>query len=245
MRKLLPILLTLVLASLALPQGKLSGGVKLSGGTKVSGSAGGGGGTITFVQSAQGRNGAGSAAVAFTSNNTAGNLSVVGVQLETSTATITSVTDTLTNTYTAVGTLNCDTSAALCVQIYYAKNIAAGANTVTVARSAGAVDVLIHEYSGASTTTPLDASAQANSGGTQSTNLDSGAMTATGSTDLIFGLAGSPASITVGSGFTQRESLTFNVFFVSESKAASGTGNYNATATISNNHWAMSGALFK
>ena len=76
--------------------------------------------------------------------------------------------------------------------IYYAKNIAAGSNTVTVTfnQAAAYVDVRILEYSGLDPTNPLDVTAGA--AGT-STSANSGAATTTSANELIFG-AGMTAS---------------------------------------------------
>ena len=70
--------------------------------------------------------------------------------------------------------------------IYYAKNIAAGSNTVTVAfnQAAAFVDVRILEYSGLDTTSPLDVTAGAAGSGA---SANSGAATTTSANELIFG----------------------------------------------------------
>src|SRR5205823_1622952 len=134
---------------------------------------------ISFVQSNTGppslQASNSTVAVAYNGAQSAGNLNVVAVGWGDTTSTITSVTDTRNNVYTlAVGpTTN---SAGLRQSIYYAKNIAAGSNTVTVRFKQAAVypDVRILEYTGADTTNPLDAKVGATGTGTAA---NSGAVT--------------------------------------------------------------------
>ncbi len=89
--------------------------------------------------------------------------------------------------------------------IFYAKNIAAGSNTVTVSfnQLAAFVDVRIVEYSGADTTNPLDVTAGAAG---SSISPSSGAATTTAANELIFG-AGMTGDgyASGGAGFTSRD----------------------------------------
>ena len=95
----------------------------------------------------------------------AGDLNVIVVGWNDTTATVTGVTDSRGNTYTlAVGPTVL--SGVASQSIYYAKNIqaaAAGANTVTVAfsRAASFPDIRIAEYSGADPSNPVDVTAAA------------------------------------------------------------------------------------
>ena len=70
--------------------------------------------------------------------------------------------------------------------IYYAKNIAAGSNTVTVTfnQAAAFVDVRVLEYSGLDTVSPLDVTAGAAGSGTTG---NSGAATTRSANELIVG----------------------------------------------------------
>src|SRR4029077_20811586 len=91
-------------------------------------------------------------AVAYTGAQTAGNLHVVIVSWNDSTATISSVTDSIGNTY-AVAAAPVVQSGTASQAIYYAKNIAAaaaGANTVTINFNVAArhPDIRIAEYGG-------------------------------------------------------------------------------------------------
>ena len=92
---------------------------------------------------------------------TAGNLNVVAVGWNDTTSTVNSVTDTA-----ATPTPRPErptTGTGLRQAIYYAKNIAAGSNTVTVTfnQAAAFVDVRVLEYSGLDTASPLDVTAGA------------------------------------------------------------------------------------
>ena len=122
------------------------------------------GGSINFVQVERGprRQASNSAVVvAYPAAQTAGNLNVVVVGWGDTTFAVSSVTDSRGNTYTrAVGPT---ATTGLTQSIYYAKNIAAGSNTVTVTfnQAASYPDVRILEYSGLDTTSPLDVTAGA------------------------------------------------------------------------------------
>src|SRR5678815_6134346 len=107
------------------------------------------------------------------------------------TSLVSSVTDTRGNIYTrAIGPT---TTTGLQQSIYYAKNIAAGANTVTVTfnKAAAYPDVRILEYSGLDKTSPLDTGAAASGSGTAA---NSGAVVTTSASELIFG-AGTTATV--------------------------------------------------
>src|SRR5262249_21456980 len=118
---------------------------------------------IAFVQanSATPQTQPGSVSVPFTGAQSAGNLNVVVVGWNDATAQIVSVTDTAGNAYqAAIGTTAFD--GGLTQFIFFAKNIAAaaaGANTVTVSFTVGALypDVRILEYGGIDSVSPVDA----------------------------------------------------------------------------------------
>ena len=172
--------------------------------------------------------------VTFTAAQTAGDLNVVVVGWNDSTATVSSVTDSKGNAYAlAVGPTVI--SGTLSQSIYYAKNIAAaaaGANTVTVTFSTAAAypDIRILEYSGADPNNPVDVTA-ANSG--NSATSSSGSATTTNPTDLIFG-ANIVATTTTGpgSGFTSRL-LTSPDGDIAEDQMVTAAGSYSATAPLS------------
>ena len=184
--------------------------------------------------------------VTFTAAQVAGDLNVVVVGWNDSTASVNSVADKSGNTYTlAVGPTI--VAGALSQSIYYAKNIVAagvGANAVTVTFSTAAVsaDIRILEYSGADPNNPVDVTMS--SSGNSSTS-SSGAATTTNATDLIFG-----ANIVVtmtsgpGSGFTSRM-LTSPDGDIAEDRMVTTTGSYSATAPLSSGQWIMQMVAFR
>src|SRR6185312_9581470 len=184
---------------------------------------------ISFVQSNYGapQSTPASVVVKFTAAQKAGDLNVVAVGWNDSTASVSSVTDSSGNNYQrAVGPTA--VAGTLSQSIYYARNIlaaAAGANTVTVQFSAGAAfpDIRILEYSGADLANPVDVTAGATgSGGT----TNSGSATTTNATDLIFGanmVTGTTSG--PGTGFTQRV-LTSPDSDIAEDRAVTVTGSY-------------------
>ena len=200
------------------------------------------GGTITYVQSKSTTQTSGSSvAIVFTAGQTAGNLNVVEIMWGDTTSTISSVTDSKGNTYAlAVGPTK---TTALTSAIYYAKNIAAGSNTVTVKfnTSAAYPNINVLEYSGLDTTSPLDVTAAATGTGT---TANSGSATTTAAKELIVG-AGNPSSgfTAAGSGFTSRLINAYGG--ISEDKIVSSTGSYNATATMTSGNWVMQMATFR
>jgi len=156
---------------------------------------------------------------------------------------VSSITDTRGNTYTQAGTMV--TGTGLRQALYYAKNIAAGSNTVTVAfnQAAAFVDVRILEYSGLDTSSPLDVTAGA--AGT-SASPNSGAATTTVANELIFGAGTTGGGFTAaGTGFTSRIITSPNAD-VAEDKTVTSTGSNSASAPLkSSSTWVMQMATFK
>jgi hypothetical protein len=181
-----------------------------------------------------------SVSVTFAAAQTAGDLNVVAVGWNDSTATVSTVVDKSGNTYArAVGPTV--VSGVASQSIYYAKNIvaaAAGANVVTVTFSSAAVypDIRILEYKGADINNPVDVTA-ASSG--NSATSSSGSVTTTNATDLLFG-----ANLVVtttsgpGSGFTQRL-MTSPDGDIAEDEMVAATGSYSATAPLGSGQWIM------
>jgi hypothetical protein len=176
---------------------------------------------------------ASSVAVTYTAAQTAGDLNVVAVGWNDTTATVKSVTDTKGNAYAlAVGpTL---VSGTLTQSIYYAKNIASAAangNTVTVAFNGSAAypDVRITEHSGLSASSPLDTTAAATG---NSTNSDSGAATTSWANELLFGANTMTQTATgPGPGYTKR--LITGDGDLVEDQVVSAAGTYHATGPLS------------
>jgi len=189
--------------------------------------------------------------VTFSSTQTAGNLNVVVVGWNDTTAAVSSVTDSLGNVYTlAVGPTKNFGSAGLTItqSIYYAKNIAgavAGANTVTVRFTVAAAyaDIRILEYSGLDRVTPIDVTAAA-IGTNAATN--SGAATTTNANDLIFGANTVAVTTTApGAGFTKRM-ITVPDADIAEDQVVTTAGSYSATAPLNTpGNWVMQMVAFK
>ena len=204
--------------------------------------------TITYVQgnSATPQTSQTSVTVTYTAAQAAGDLIVVAVGWNDSTATVTKVADTSGNTYTlAVGpTIQ---SGVATQSIYYAKNImpaAAGANIVTVTFSSAAVapDIRILEYAGADPNNPVDVTA-ASSG--SSATSSSGSATTTNATDLIFGANLVQTTTTgAGSGFTKRL-LTSPDADIAEDEMVASIGSYSATAPLGSGQWIMQMVAFR
>jgi hypothetical protein len=119
------------------------------------------GGSIAFVQvnAATPQTPSGAVVLSYVAGQTAGNLNIVVVGWNDTTSSVTSVSDNRGNSYAQAGSTI--TGSGLRQAIYFAKNIAAGSNAVTVTfnQAAAAVDLRILEYSGLDTTNPLDVTA--------------------------------------------------------------------------------------
>ncbi len=185
--------------------------------------------------------------VTYTNAQVAGDLNVVIVGWNDTTATLKSITDTKGNTY-VLATGPVTISGSLTQSIYYAKNIvaaAAGTNTVSVTFSTAAIypDIRILEYSGLDTNNPLDGGTGATG---SATTTDSGAVSTTNATDLLVG-ANIVATSTAapGVGFTQRI-VTDPDGDIAEDRVVTSTGSYHATATLSApGSWIMQVVAFK
>ena len=185
--------------------------------------------------------------VAYSLAQSSGDLNVVVVGWNDTTATVSSVTDSKGNSYTlAVGPTLLPGS--LSQSIYYAKNITAavaGSNTVTVkfSTTANYPDVRILEYSGVDTNNPLDIAVGAVG---SSATSDSGAVTTSNANDLLVG-ANTVFSSTgaAGTGYKQRIITNPDGDLV-EDEVVSTTGSYHATATLTRaDAWVMQIVGFK
>jgi hypothetical protein len=204
--------------------------------------------TISYVQGNYGtpQSAQRSVIVQYNSAQTAGDLDVVVVGWNDTTATVKSVSDSAGNAYSlAVGPTSI--KGALTQSIYFAKNIAssgAGSNSVTVAfsKSASYPDIRILEYSNADPNNPIDVAA-ANSGSGASNSVSA---TTTNATDLLFA-ANVIQSVTTGagSGFTKRL-LTQPDGDIAEDQMLAAAGSYTATAPTSNSEsWIMQMVAFR
>jgi hypothetical protein len=187
---------------------------------------------IAFVQSA----GVAGHSLAFTSNNTAGNLLILAVGAG---GAVTGVSDTRGNTW--VKAVNYDESSTilLATEIWYAENCAGGANTVSYTGGFSSFEYMgIAEYSGVATSSSLDKTQKARwPDPVQSSAADSGATATTAqSAELLIGAIGNESSRTAtwGGSFTERQDgLGTSRGLTLADRIVSSTGAYSATATLS------------
>ena len=178
--------------------------------------------------------------VSYPAAQTAGDLNVVVVGWNDTTATVQSVKDSGGNIYSlAIGPT---TGTALRQAIYYLSDIAGGANTVTVTfnQPAAFPDVRILEYRGVNA---VDVTAGLSG---NSTAASSGSATTKIANELIFGantvFTGNAAA---GSGFTSRI-ITSPDSDMAEDKVVTTAGSNTATATLtSSGPWVMQMVTFK
>lgn len=160
--------------------------------------------TIALVQQAGTSQGGGlhTLSQAYAGNVTAGNLLIAAVtKLVAADAQTITITDTQSNMWlTAVSIfqgadLNCR------VTIFYVINSAGGATTVTAATGGGdvtAISLNVFEYSGATTTSPLDATASATRDALPNILIDPGNVTTAESGELLFSYVAYDNAFTVG-----------------------------------------------
>jgi hypothetical protein len=161
---------------------------------------------------ALGTGGQASLAKAFAANNTQGNSIIVVCAV--GNGTTATVTDSAGNTYT--NAVNAAVSTTFSSQIFYATNIAGGANTVTVTPSAS-VSIAFEQYELAGLITPstgvLDlALTNTSSGG--STTASTAAMDPLAPNEFIFmgiGVGTATSTLTVATGWSQDTATTNNV----------------------------------
>lgn len=199
--------------------------------------------TPAFVQvaSATPQSSPSSVAVAYPAAETAGDTNVITVGWNNTTSTISSVADSLGNTYSIAAPITRGTNVSQA--IYYAKNVAAGTPTVTVTfnTTTSFPDLRIMEYSGLDTSAPFSTSVSligtggSPSTGTLSTTVPTALLVATGTTSVTF--------TSQGAGFTKRIITSPNADIV-EDQVVTTSGAYTGTATGSGN-WVMQMAAFK
>lgn len=194
-----------------------------------------------FVQTKNTSVGSSKTASVALSSTTSGNLIAVYLDWN-STANVT-ITDNKGNTYTSAGSaVKFGSALNASSQVFYAKNIAGGATTVTATFAANTgIDLYVQEYSGLDKTNPLDKST-----GTRgnSNAPNSGSVTTTNAQDLLFGAGATmSSSMTPGSGYTARSTALGNMI---EDKNVTATGMYSATTGLgATAQWVMHIVAFK
>jgi hypothetical protein len=178
--------------------------------------------------------------VTYTAAQTAGNLNVVIVGWNNTTAAVGAVSDVSGNTYMlAVGPT---IGAGITQSIFIAKSIAgaaAGVNKVTVNFSSSAAfpDVRIVEYSGIDPANPVDVTAAG--AGTNSTSSSGNAVTSNANDMLVAGNTVATQTTAAGTGFTNRGITSPNAD-ITEDRFVTAPGTYSATATLSSaGPWVM------
>src|SRR3569833_1450878 len=193
-----------------------------------------------------------SIATTFTSNITAGNTIIVVSSEDFSVINqISSITDSLGNTYARAVA---DTEGSFVDgEIWYAPSPTGGANTVTINYAHSVVAaVVLAEYSGLLTSSPLDQVAKAHA--ITGTAMSSGASPATTqASELVIGGGmtndTSPTTFTAGTGYGNKVQVVNTTSLQAaaiEDKTVSATGAQTATMTLApSGHWVMLAATFK
>ena len=208
--------------------------------------SGGGGHAITLVQHASLDSSGISATLAFNSNNSAGNWIGVAIRAGALNEVFT-VTDSNGNPYHKAIQFN-ETGNGNTMGIFYAENIAAGANTITVSDTTSAtLRFAILEYSGVATSNSLDVTATAQG---DSASPNSGNATTTANGDLLLGaiMTSDAATFTAGSGYKIEESVPAepNTKLVAEDQVQAIAETVSASATLGGpDFWAAGVAAFK
>jgi hypothetical protein len=176
-----------------------------------------------------------SASLAFAANNGAGNWIAVCIRAGGSNAQVITVSDNNGNTYRQAFQLGL-TSSGVTSAIYYAENIHAGANTVTVSDSisGGPLRFAILEYSGVAASNSLDAVPVTAQG--TSTTPATGSFTTGAGGDLLLAtvFTVNAATFTAGSGYSIQELVPGapNTKLIAEDRIQSTAGTASASATL-------------
>jgi sugar lactone lactonase YvrE len=170
--------------------------------------------------------------LSFPANTLPGDLILVAFDFA-SGVTPSAVTDSQGNIFTAIGN-QLTSPGGTASQVYYAKNIKGGADTVTIELSASSdwIEAYLTEYSGANTVSPVDA--QAGASGSSGT-VSSGKATTTAAGDMIYGYCVGDWTCTAGSGSAARSTFNGNLI---EDMTAVTAGSYAATGSA-NDGWTM------
>jgi hypothetical protein len=203
--------------------------------------------TITLVQHTSKDAGTtSSSTLTFNVNNAAGNFIAVVIRAG-KTGQAFSVSDSRGNIYKQAIQFNM-TGDAETLSIFYAENIAAGANTITVSDTIlGTMRFAILEYSGVATSNSLDVTIAAEGTGVSPAT---GNITTTSSGDLLLGevVTGNAATFTAGSGYTieERAPAEPNTKLIVEDQRQSIAGTASAGASLAvSDHWGAVLAAFR
>jgi IPT/TIG domain len=187
-----------------------------------------------------------SSTLAFNVSNAAGNFIAVVVRAGKS-GQVFSVSDSRSNVYKQAVQFNMTVDGET-LGIFYAENIAGGANTITISDTIlGTMRFAILEYSGVATSNSLDVTAAAE--GT-SASPATGTVTTNFSGDLLLGaiVTANPANFSAGSGYTIEESVPAepNTKLIVEDQRQPIAGTASAGATLgTSDHWGAVVAAFR
>ena len=181
--------------------------------------------------------------VSYPNAQTAGNVNLLAIGWNDTNASISTISDSAGNAYdVAIPTFRGN---GMSQAIYYATNITAGSNTVTVTFNQPAVfvDLRVTEYSGLSPANAFDAGT---SGTGIGTGADSGPLTVGAINELLFGAGMTADTFTApGGGFTLRV-ITSPDSDIVEDQIAPALGTHNVTASLNSSAaWLMQLAAFK
>lgn len=193
-----------------------------------------------LVQSRSASGSGTSLALAFSSNNTAGNLLVAAGGAG---ADVTNMVDTNV-TYSMDRHEENLAGTAFYVEVWHTENCAAGANTVTMSYGSSSSKMAIAEYSGLATSNALDA---VNSNKAFGTAITSGNITTAGAGVLVaFVIGENIAGISVApdASFTEREEIDLSAPPVSileyQDRITTAGGTYSGSGTLgSATNWVM------
>ena len=211
---------------------------------------------IAFVQSANNENNGGCGTTlskAFTSNTTAGNFIAVATAFYGGTS-VSSVSDTH-NTYTSSGTAaSFPSDGAWQIAIYYAKNIAGGAETITITYAASTTycGMAILEFSGVHATAPTDVYDTTGTGAGSTTDWTTASFSSAVNDEVALAVSGNnnggAGPYTAGSGYTLTDTYIGSRSSI-EYKIASGAlsgevAHLTATNTVAQS-WIMVAVTFR
>ncbi len=178
----------------------------------------------------------------YPTDETAGDTNILAIGWNDTTANIASVVDGAGNVYhPAIATYR---GSGMSQAIWFASNVAAGANQVTVTfdRAATFVDLRITEYARVRAVNPFDGGVSANGSGA---NATTGSVVVPASSELLFAAGMTGAVFTgAGSGYTSRVITSPDGDLVEDAIAPS-SGNATASAPLSSGAWLLQLAMFR
>lgn len=180
-------------------------------------------------------------------SHTAGNLLVVGIAWSGSAITVSSIANTAGDTFVQVsGALNTSNANERTDLWYVSSAIGNASDTVTVTFSAGATlrRVIVAQYSGTDTSTPLDVAATGYTAAGTSVTTANLVTTVANEVIVAFEASGSATTPTAGASFTLRNGA--NTRYQLEDRIVASTSTYTASMTGTvNTTMVMSAATFK